>query len=411
MALEGYFLFQGDRTVCGGKIITGAEDTEFFGRSQARESDKVTCGKHPGIYRICGGMGDMYEVGGVNRQLAGSIESYSSCPCRAKFIPQDLDNTYEYNCNAGLAAEREREASRKKLNEAKAKWPQPMPLPALIYATQRAMDDYGAKDMHHGDLSEEALKERFGLTDVSAKVNPYTLTLVPPVPASSYGVFYPGSLTGSTPVVVSREESVRLMFDEFRGLAKVFSFHGPYKNIITEMINHMQGNIGTPYSSPLLDRALKEQILNDHSSDSSLLGIKRALDDAVSYEYGFLPLGKKDDLFDGKGNFKEVNKAVLPKFDRQIDKTNGLVITVHDTWSTHITLESLEVTGDSYRAKVHYRVQDHFGLDDADILNPVFHQGRIFRIWFVLQRYVKYGYRPFITEMNATVEISGRRGE
>ena len=25
MALEGYFLFQGDRTVCGGKIITGAE--------------------------------------------------------------------------------------------------------------------------------------------------------------------------------------------------------------------------------------------------------------------------------------------------------------------------------------------------------------------------------------------------
>ena len=27
MALEGYFLFQGDRTVCGGKIITGAEDT------------------------------------------------------------------------------------------------------------------------------------------------------------------------------------------------------------------------------------------------------------------------------------------------------------------------------------------------------------------------------------------------
>ena len=362
MALEGYFLFQGDRTVCGGKIITGAEDTEFFGRSQARESDKVTCGKHPGIYRICGGMGDMYEVGGVNRQLAGSIESYSSCPCRAKFIPQDLDNTYEYNCNAGLAAEREREASRKKLNEAKAKGPEPM-------------------------------------------------TLVPPAPASSYGVFYPGSLTGSTPVVVSREESVRLMFDEFRGLAKVFSFHGPYKNIITEMINHMQGNSGTPYSSPLLDRALKEQILNDHSSDSSLLGIKRALDDAVSYEYGFLPLGKKDDLFDGKGNFKEVNKAVLPKFDRQIDKTNGLVITVHDTWSTHITLESLEVTGDSYRAKVHYRVQDHFGLDDADILNPVFHQGRIFRIWFVLQRYVKYGYRPFITEMNATVEISGRRGE
>lgn len=411
MALEGYFLFQGDRTVCGGKIITGAEDTEFFGRPQARELDKVTCGKHPGIYRICGGMGDIYEVGGVNRQLAGSIESYSSCPCRAKFIPQDLNNIYEYNCNAGLAAEREKEANKKKLSEAKAKGLEPMSIPVLIYATKRTMDDYGAKDMHHGDLSEEALKGRFGLTDVSVKVNPYTLTLAPPAPVSPYGGFYPGSLMESEPVVVSREESARLVFDEFRDLAKVFSFQGLYKNIITEMIDHMQGNSGTPYRSPLLDRALKEQILNDRSEQSSLLLIRDILMPAINYEYGFIPFDKKVKLFDEKGNFKDLSRAVLPKFGRLIDRTNGLVITVHDTWSTHITLESLEVTGDSFRARVHYRVQDHFGLDDADILNPVYREARVFRIWFVLQRYVKYGYRPFITEMNATVEISGRRGE
>lgn len=65
--------------------------------------------------------------------------------------------------------------------------------------------------------------------------------------------------------MVSRDESAALMFDEFRQLAKVFSFHGPYKNIITEMINHMQENSGRPYSSPLLNQALKEQILNDRS--------------------------------------------------------------------------------------------------------------------------------------------------
>lgn len=406
MALEGYFLFQGDRTVCGGKIITGAEDTEFFGRPQARELDKVTCGKHPGIYRICGGMGDIYEVGGVNRQLAGSIESYSSCPCRARFIPQDLDNTYEYNCNAGLAAEREKEASKKKLSEAKAKGLEPMPIPALIYATQRTMDDYDAKDMHHGDLSEEVLKGRFGLTEVSTKVNPYMVTLVPSTPASPYGGFYPGSLTESEPVVVSREESARLMFDEFRALAEVFSFQGPYKNVITEMIDHMQENSGTPYSSPLLDRALKAQILNDRSEQSSLLRIKKVISRYMNTEYSLFPLEYKEKFKDEIGE-----RSILPKFDRAIDKTNGLVITVHDTWSTHITLESLEVMGDSYRAKVHYRVQDHFGLDDDDVLNPVYREGRIFRIWFVLQRYVKYGYRPFITEMNATVEISGRRGE
>ena len=406
MALEGFFLFRGDRTVCGGKIITGAEDTEFFGRAQARESDKVTCGIHPGIYRICGGMGDMYEVGGINRQLAGSIESYSSCPCRAKFIPQDLSNTYEYNCNAGLAAEREETARKKELAKEKEKRPEPLPLPARIYTTQRTMDDYDAKDMHHGDLSETVLKERFGLTDVSAKVNPYTLTLTPSAPASRYSGFYSYSQTESKPVVVSREESARLMFDEFRALAKMFSFHGPYKNIITEMIDHMQGNSGKPYSSPLLDKALREQILNDYSDSSTLLKIKDVISAYLDSTYSLYPVIYKD-------KFREaiMEHTVLPKFDHLIDRTNGLVITVHDTWATHITLESLEVKGSSFRAKVHYRVQDHFGLDDTDVLNPIYREFRIFRLWFALQRWNKYDFKPFITEMNTTVEISGRRHE
>lgn len=170
---------------------------------------------------------------------------------------------------------------------------------------------------------------------------------------------------------------------------------------------HMQGNSGRPYSSPLLDKALKEQILNDRSEQSSLLSINNTIKKSIDYDYGYIPLVFEPSFRDGIRN----DGVVLPKFNRAIDNTNGLVLTVHDTWSTHITLESLEVTGDSFRAKVHYRIQDHLGLDDMDILNPVFHQGQIFRIWFALQRYVKYGYRPFITEMNATVEISGRRGE
>ena len=82
-----------------------------------------------------------------------------------------------------------------------------------------------------------------------------------------------------------------------------------------------------------------------------------------------------------------------------------------ESYFSHFTLELLEVDDDSYRVKVHYRVQDHLGPDDADILNSINREVRVFRIWFVLQQYVKYGYRLFIAEMNATVEISGRRGE
>jgi len=210
--------------------------------------------------------------------------------------------------------------------------------------------------MRHGDLDILTLRNRFRIDvdNVSTKVNPYTLTAKEPLNAYPFLSPYERAMLPDESVRrVSKQESAGLMFDEFRELAKLFSFQGAYKNIITEMITHMQENSGTPYSSPLLDKALKEQILNDRSEQSSLLKIKRVLKAAINYEYGFIPLDEKDDLFDEKGNLKEVNGAVLPKFDSLLDRTNGLVITVHDTWSTHITLESLEVEGEGFRAKVH----------------------------------------------------------
>ncbi|WP_240116273.1 PAAR domain-containing protein [Erwinia endophytica] len=415
---KGFFLYHLDKTTCGGRILAGASDDTYeiggIERQKVRAGDPVTCGKHEGRFRVCGGMGDTYEVGGELKEWAGSLDSYSSCPCRARFIPVVETDTYESTCNAGRVAEREETARKKKLADAKEKGLEPMPIPALIYQTKNRMDDYQAKDMHHGDLDILTLRNRFRIDvdNVSTKVNPYTLTAKEPLNPYPFLSPYERAMLPDEPVRrVSKQESAGLMFDEFRELAKLYSFLGPYKNIITEMIDHMQENTGTPYSSPLLDRALKEQILNDRSEQSSLLRIKTVLDKSINYDYGFIPLNKKSELFDEKGNFKDLNRTVLPKFDSLVDRTNGLVITVHDTWSTHITLASLEVNSDSYRAKVHYRIQDHFGLDDDDVLNPLYREFRIFRLWFTLQRWDEYGYRPFITEMNATVEISGRRGE
>ena len=82
-------------------------------------------------------------------------------------------------------------------------------------------------------------------------------------------------------------------------------------------------------------------------------------------------------------------------------------ITVYDTWATHITIKSLCIDNDHYRATVNYKIQDHFGLDAHDILNAKFNLFRFFRIWFVLQRYNRFGFRPFITNMDATIEIIG----
>jgi len=103
--------------------------------------------------------------------------------------------------------------------------------------------------------------------------------------------------------------------------------------------------------------------------------------------------------------------AKLPKFDRFQDHYNGMGITVHDTWATHITIKSLQVDNDRFRAIVHYRIQDHFGLDSDDISKFKFNQFRFFRIWFVLQRFNQFCFKPFITNMAATVEVTGEYNE
>ncbi|NIF34362.1 DUF3289 family protein [Enterobacter sp. Cy-643] len=110
---------------------------------------------------------------------------------------------------------------------------------------------------------------------------------------------------------------------------------------------------------------------------------------------------------------KALNDAIvngrLPKFDRLQDRVNGMGITVHDTWATHITIKSLTIDNEQYHAEVHYKVQDHFGLDDDDILKIKFKSIRLFRIWFVLQRYREFAFKPFITNMEATIHIIGGR--
>ena len=86
-------------------------------------------------------------------------------------------------------------------------------------------------------------------------------------------------------------------------------------------------------------------------------------------------------------------------------------ITVHDTWATQITLKSLQIDNERYHAVLHYKVQDHFGLDTLDISKSRFKQFHFFRLWFVLQRYNKFGFKPFMTNMEATVDLVGRRNE
>ncbi|MFC0138900.1 YPO3983 family protein [Erwinia mallotivora] len=271
--------------------------------------------------------------------------------------------------------------------------------PCTLFKTQNRMDDYGAKDMHCGDLSEAQLKTHYGLVDVSTRANPYTLTKITPF-NQPQSMFYGSRGEGEK---ITRQQCAAILFDEFRQLSRLFSVYGPYRHLIEKMITHMQNGNGTPFRDMALDRALREHILRDNTKNSTRLRLEETLNDKIDWEEKCYPLKEthwlKETVLEGK----------LPKFDRFQDNFNGMGITVHDTWATHITIKSLQINNDRYRAVVHYKVQDHFGLDVDDISKFKFNQFRFFRIWFVLQRYNQFGFRPFMTNMEATIEITGTR--
>ena len=263
------------------------------------------------------------------------------------------------------------------------------------------MDDYGASDMRFGDLTEAQLKSRYGMVDISARVNPYTLKKVTPF-TQPQSMFFGSRGEGED---ISRQQCATILFDEFRDLSRLFSVYGPYKHQIDRMITHMQNGNGKPFCSIQLDRALKEHILNDRTQDSTLSIIKKTLTENIDWTKNSYPIVNKNKLS------WAILEGKLPKFNRFQDNFNGMGVTVHDTWATHIILKSLHISNDSYRAVVHYKVQDHFGLDVEDISKLKFNSFRFFRIWFLLQRCNTFAFRPFMTNMVATIEITGIRND
>lgn len=274
--------------------------------------------------------------------------------------------------------------------------------PCTIFKTQKWMDDYGARDMRYGDLTEAQLRKHYHLENVSTRVNPYTLTKVIPFSQSQlmpYG--YRGDTAKMTP-----QQCARILFDEFRHLSRMFALFSPYRHLIDKMITHMQYGNGAPFRDMLLDRALKEIIVNDSSQyNSTRLSLKKTLFDKIDWNRRIFPESQKLQLYNA------ISSGILPKFDRFQDNFNGMGITVHDTWATQITIKSLHIDNDSYQAVVHYKVQDHFGLDDDDIMKNKFSQFRFFRIWFILQRYNLFGFKPFITNIETDIEIVGGANE
>ncbi|WP_435608082.1 PAAR domain-containing protein [Pseudomonas knackmussii] len=407
----GYFIRMGDKTTCGGTVLEGDSDCTMHGVPQARQGDKVSCGKDGKVYQILGGV-HYFRSGGI--PVAGSLDSYSSCPCQARLVPSLFDDTYRDDSDSpasqrsaapGTAPQRAsisplaNPAAASSGNAAascpvppKPPAPEPLRLPARIFLSQGKMDDYAAPDMKHGDLDAKELKRRYDWAPnyISEIAEPSRLK-------RWLNSFKVDTLTREE----QRKADAQELFEDFHQLAATFSWYGPYRSLIDLLIDHMQGNTGAPFRHPLMDQALSEH----KSMSSSLEAISNSLSRNIDWKHGYYPAVEKEALT------RVVLGSYLPKFDSWINRIDGMGLAVHDTAATEIVLKSLFVRGNQFRAEVHYRIQDHFGLDDKDVAHPLYGSLPLFQIWYVLQRWSGYGFQPFLTEMSVIKTVDGIRSQ
>ncbi|XBS69653.1 PAAR domain-containing protein [Acerihabitans sp. KWT182] len=97
----GYYLRIGDKTTCGGRILTGDPAWKMDGIAVARRGDKVSCGKNKQTYTLIGGIRDMSSQG---IPLAGTLDSKSGCPCQARLIASLRHATYSRSQNTAKPA-------------------------------------------------------------------------------------------------------------------------------------------------------------------------------------------------------------------------------------------------------------------------------------------------------------------
>ena len=83
-------------------------------------------------------------------------------------------------------------------------------------------------------------------------------------------------------------------------------------------------------------RESKENVTRQQCA-SILFDEFRAFDLNIDWDKKYYPSSKK-------GKFHEtISGGRLPKFNSLKDNFNGMGITVHDTWSTHIIIKSLQI--------------------------------------------------------------------
>ncbi|CAI8890748.1 polymorphic toxin type 44 domain-containing protein [Pseudomonas sp. IT-P4] len=149
---EGHFIGLNDRTTCGGKVLDGDTRIMMYGVAHACDGDRVTCGKDGKTYRIVGGISHMISHG---KLMAGTLDSYSNCPCKARLIPSVMTATYQSNASPAKPATRAAGSSAAPAENSFTAKPQVVDLKLADKISAPPGDLGGSEACNHPDQMEE----------------------------------------------------------------------------------------------------------------------------------------------------------------------------------------------------------------------------------------------------------------
>jgi len=149
---EGHFIGLNDRTTCGGKVLDGDTRIMMYGVAHACDGDRVTCGKDGKTYRIVGGISHMISHG---KLMAGTLDSYSNCPCKARLIPSVMTATYQSNASPAQPDTRAASSSAAPAENSFTAKPQVVDLKLADKISAPLGDLGGSEACNHPDQMEE----------------------------------------------------------------------------------------------------------------------------------------------------------------------------------------------------------------------------------------------------------------
>jgi hypothetical protein len=104
MAMIGYFIRLGDKTSCGGKVVSASSHIIHHGLNLARVGDKVTCGKNEGVFNLFGGIHN-YTCDGI--PCIGTLESFAGCPCRSRLFASEFSSSYCFDSPVSVSKQKQ----------------------------------------------------------------------------------------------------------------------------------------------------------------------------------------------------------------------------------------------------------------------------------------------------------------